>query len=260
MVRQVEVKGAMHTALSAVARDSAFQETGAPHLLLDPDLRIQAANPAYLRATGRALDELVGAYMFDAFPDNPTDPTADGVHNLSASLETVMRSSRRHRMWVQRYDVPGRTPEDDFVLKYWCPVNSPVRDDRARVAGVLHHVEDVTPLWARAFQHELGGPDDTYRGDDGHKHAATLLSALGGPLAHCKLAYQEVVAENTQLHQALTSRVVIEEAKGVLMAERHCGPDEAFSILRTHARNARRNIHDVAAEVVESAQRGQPPG
>lgn len=35
------------------------------------------------------------------------------------------------------------------MLKYWSPINSPVRDDPTnRVIGIVHHVEDVTSLWA----------------------------------------------------------------------------------------------------------------
>ena len=53
-----------------------------------------------------------------------------------------------------------------------------------------------------------------------------------------------------QLEQALISRIVIEQAKGVL-AERHgLDVDRAFELLRGEARNSRRRIHDVAADVV----------
>ncbi|WP_432496143.1 GAF and ANTAR domain-containing protein [Kineococcus gypseus] len=53
-----------------------------------------------------------------------------------------------------------------------------------------------------------------------------------------------------QLQRALDSRVVLEQAKGVL-AERHrVSPDEAFERLRAAARTGRRPLHDVAREVV----------
>lgn len=53
-----------------------------------------------------------------------------------------------------------------------------------------------------------------------------------------------------QLQEALDSRVVLEQAKGVL-AERHrIHPDEAFAQLRARARGQRRRLRDVAAEVV----------
>ena len=53
-----------------------------------------------------------------------------------------------------------------------------------------------------------------------------------------------------QLRQALDSRIIIEQAKGVL-AERHAqSTSEAFERLRRHARNSSRRLHAVAAEVV----------
>jgi AmiR/NasT family two-component response regulator len=56
--------------------------------------------------------------------------------------------------------------------------------------------------------------------------------------------------ENEQLRTALESRVVIEQAKGVL-AERHLlVPDQAFEIMRGAARADGRRLHDLAEEVV----------
>jgi AmiR/NasT family two-component response regulator len=60
--------------------------------------------------------------------------------------------------------------------------------------------------------------------------------------------------ENVQLRAALASRIVIEQAKGVL-AERHLlVPDQAFEALRRAARSHGRRIHELAREVVFSSQ------
>jgi hypothetical protein len=56
----------------------------------------------------------------------------------------------------------------------------------------------------------------------------------------------------SQLQEALDSRVIIEQAKGVLSERFRISPDEAFFILRAGARNNRARIHDLAADVVES--------
>lgn len=58
-----------------------------------------------------------------------------------------------------------------------------------------------------------------------------------------------------QLQHALDSRVLIEQAKGML-AERHDEPvDVAFERLRDHARCARRRVVDVAEDVIEGRLR-----
>jgi hypothetical protein len=68
-----------------------------------------------------------------------------------------------------------------------------------------------------------------------------------------ELANREV--EVAQLRQALTSRVWIEQAKGVLAATRGIGPDQAFQQLRRQARSSSRKLADLAQEVVQEAQR-----
>jgi GAF domain-containing protein len=55
---------------------------------------------------------------------------------------------------------------------------------------------------------------------------------------------------NEQLREALHSRIVIEQAKGVLAAERHISVDEAFEVLRRHARSHAVSLRSVAEAVV----------
>lgn len=61
---------------------------------------------------------------------------------------------------------------------------------------------------------------------------------------------QEVL--NAQLQSALTSRVVIEQAKGVLAARLDVDMGEAFERLRQRSRNDRRRLVEVAEEVVNA--------
>jgi AmiR/NasT family two-component response regulator len=56
--------------------------------------------------------------------------------------------------------------------------------------------------------------------------------------------------ENAQLQTALTSRIVIEQAKGAISARHDTTPDVAFEMLRGLARSQRRSLHEYAAKVV----------
>jgi hypothetical protein len=77
--------------------------------------------------------------------------------------------------------------------------------------------------------------------------AATSTSAL--------VALVDLLRErNLQLERALESRIVIEQAKGVLVERLSLTPDEAFEILRRAARSQRRRIHLLAAEVIASRE------
>src|SRR5688500_16493816 len=122
-----------------------FEATPAPYLVLrsDPVFTIVAVNDAYLAATGTQRERIVGHGLFEVFPDNPADPTATGVNDLRASLERAIRDGVQDVMGVQKYDIPRRG-DDGFEVRYWSPVNSPVRGPNGRITFVIHRVEDVT--------------------------------------------------------------------------------------------------------------------
>lgn len=61
---------------------------------------------------------------------------------------------------------------------------------------------------------------------------------------------QELERENAQLRQALESRIVIEQAKGVLAERYATAVDVAFELLRRAARSSQLRLHDLAADVV----------
>lgn len=63
--------------------------------------------------------------------------------------------------------------------------------------------------------------------------------------------------ENGQLRQALSSRIVIEQAKGMLVERFGFDVESAFEVLRRAARSNRRPIHGVAEAVLSS--RETPP-
>lgn len=60
-----------------------------------------------------------------------------------------------------------------------------------------------------------------------------------------------LVERVNQLQTALDSRVVIEQAKGMLAAWHELPLDRAFDVLRRGARSHQMRIHDLARRVVE---------
>jgi GAF domain-containing protein len=65
-------------------------------------------------------------------------------------------------------------------------------------------------------------------------------------------AVRESRTTSAQLQVALTSRVLIEQAKGVLAARNDIDIDTAFETLRTYARRHGRKLTEVARDVVEN--------
>ncbi|NQX29015.1 GAF and ANTAR domain-containing protein [Microbacteriaceae bacterium VKM Ac-2854] len=62
---------------------------------------------------------------------------------------------------------------------------------------------------------------------------------------------RDAVATRAQLQHALVSRVVIEQAKGVVAHRRRISPDEAFQLLRRRARSHQARLTDVAQAVID---------
>ncbi|MEW6153835.1 MAG: ANTAR domain-containing protein [Actinomycetota bacterium] len=93
--------------------------------------------------------------------------------------------------------------------------------------------------------------------DDGELAAAQALADI----ATIAILQQRVVDEarlvNDQLNLALTTRVVIEQAKGVLAERAGLSVDAAFDTMRRYARYNNLRLADVARRVVD---RSLPPG
>ena len=68
---------------------------------------------------------------------------------------------------------------------------------------------------------------------------------------------RETVAE--QLQAALTSRVIIEQAKGKLAERLSIDMDRAFALIRDYARNSNQHLTDVARDFVTGATADFPP-
>ena len=68
------------------------------------------------------------------------------------------------------------------------------------------------------------------------------------------LDLQTVSQLNAQLQQALASREIIGEAKGIIMERQSCTRDEALDILRRASQWENRKLRDRAEELVLRAE------
>ncbi len=74
--------------------------------------------------------------------------------------------------------------------------------------------------------------------------AATLANAA---------AYRRAVRLIEQLHAAIDSRAVIEQAKGIIAAQQRCDPEQAFGLLRRASQGNNRKVRSIAEAVVAGA-------
>jgi GAF domain-containing protein len=95
----------------------------------------------------------------------------------------------------------------------------------------------------------FAGPESL---DAGLQVAEAIAVAVVNADAHAQVREQ---ARNMRM--AMDSRAVIEQAKGVLMAQRHVDADQAFDMLREASQRYNRKLRDIAEGIVASTQ-GQP--
>jgi signal transduction histidine kinase len=127
--------------------EAVFNGLIAPFAILSPDLLIMQANDAYLRATGRGREELIGRPVFYSFPANPDaggDPDAQGVEPLRASLERVLSTGKGDTMPLLRCRLPRGDRPGEHEERYWYLVNTPVPGPDGKPRYIVHRSEDVT--------------------------------------------------------------------------------------------------------------------
>ncbi|GGW81421.1 ANTAR domain-containing protein [Streptomyces lomondensis] len=99
----------------------------------------------------------------------------------------------------------------------------------------------------------LAGPDTT--GQDRVPPPAPASSVVAMERAERLHVLQEEVE---QLRQAIVSRPVIDQARGILMATHGCTSDEAWHILREASQLSNTKLREVAAAVTASAESDGP--
>ncbi|AHH96947.1 GAF domain-containing protein [Kutzneria viridogrisea] len=84
-------------------------------------------------------------------------------------------------------------------------------------------------------------------------HAGVLLAAAVQAIDQAESA--------AQLREALACRAVIDQAIGVVVAQRGCDADTAFDLLRAASQNTNRKLVSIATAIMASASGGPPrPG
>jgi hypothetical protein len=221
-----------------------------PSVLLDSDLVIRAVNPAYLRVTDRQEEDLLSVNLFEAFPDNPE---AGGAVHLGASFERVLRTRRVDHMAVLRYDLLDAGEPPAYRQRHWVPVSSPV-EDGDDVVGILLRVHDVSRLRPSALR-ALDARRLAMARHEGEEEAnddvATSLVIAARDL-------ESMAEEIEQLREALSSRAVIDQAKGIVMVQARCNAEDAFRRLVKMSNDSNVRVAEVAAALVYQVQRAAP--
>jgi PAS domain S-box-containing protein len=134
--------------LSPALFEAVFTHSPSGHYLLSPtpEATILAVNDAFLKASGRTREELVGVSLFVAFPRNPDDPADTGETVLRRSLARVVATGQPDLLPAQRYPIPVVLPngETGFEERFWSAVSTPIFGADGSILCISHTTNDVT--------------------------------------------------------------------------------------------------------------------
>ncbi|KOG54194.1 hypothetical protein ADK76_24540 [Streptomyces griseoflavus] len=185
-------------------------------LLADAQDRLHVA--AASADTARLLDP--------AGPDGIRSPYADCHRSGVARTDIALTDPRTTARWPR---FTARARERGYLTAHVIPMRLPSRP----VGVVVLFCSGTAPL-----------------GEQGAAFARSLADLLAVTVAQQRSLERSHV-ERTQLQNALSSRIVIEQAKGVLAERWGTSVDEAFESLRSYARAHRRRLPDLARQVVD---------
>jgi signal transduction histidine kinase len=166
------------------------------YIVVSPELLILTASNAYLADTLKRRDELVGRYLFDAFPDNPAAPGANAVRNWRASLELVIATGQPHQMALQHYDVLDPQRPGYFIERHWLPRNTPVFDAHGQLRYIIHSSINVTEeVQARRAMEQAQGREQEALVEAERERQRLSQLVLQAPAAICLLQGPDFVYE-----------------------------------------------------------------
>jgi GAF domain-containing protein len=116
--------------------------------------------------------------------------------------------------------------------------------------GVLSSLSVPLPL-----QTELVGALNCYSGEPGafvgSTTAAVELASHVAVAVSNAMSYLDAAALADHMRAAMESRSVIEQAKGIIMAQNRCDAERAFEVLRRASQGRNVKLRDLAHELVE---------
>jgi GAF domain-containing protein len=171
---------------------------------------------------------------------------------LAASAGTV-GELHRHQLYTGDGPVAdalrygeARRIDDAADEDRWPDVCAAMTSEGLRSCLVLPLRTDRQPGGALAV---YGTEPDAFVGS-GHD-VAKLFAAQGGVAMRNAALYRNCRRMVENLRIALASRAVIEQAKGILVAEYGYSPEVAFKRLSILSQNSNKKVKDIAADLVE---------
>lgn len=182
---------------------------------------ITVADNGGYRTSNFTADEALA--MDEAQYDGPGGPCLEAMRSAQRVQITVAEAG-------ERWPVFARKAEELGVAAV---LSTPLGPASAPAIGALN-------IYAR----------DAGRFGDAEIRAAEIIGEHAAILVDNALALISATELNRQLQEAVASREIIGEAKGIIMERKGCTRDEAFAVLRRASQRENRKLRELAEELV----------
>lgn len=168
-----------------------------------------------------------------------SDPRIDELHELQFSsdvgpaVETLRHNEPRRVDDTAAEDRWPRFCRAAARAGFCSCLVLPLRTDRQPAGAVTLYAQDPHAFTGAA--HDI----------------ALLFAAQGGTSVHNAALYRASRQMVDNLHSALQSQAVIEQAKGILHAELGVSPEEAFSLISRMSQRTNRKARLISADLIE---------
>ncbi|OSQ53376.1 HWE histidine kinase domain-containing protein [Marivita geojedonensis] len=245
--------------------EAVFRESPAPTMILDDSLVFVAANPAYLKMVGMSLEDLVGTYVFDAFPESN-----DRVGSMKAVFEETLAGNP---MTIS--EIPFRITVDGVVREqWWTALHARLENRSDGRAYLIQFTENVTD------QVKMRDMRNALLGELQHRvgNIFTIISAIARQTSRVSQSvpefvrnFEERLGAFIRVNRQLTGdrggletlRDVVEDqltahAKDAKERIRIDGPDYPLSMVQSQAISMA--VHELATNSIKYGALGHPDG
>ena len=225
------------------------------------------------------LDEAIAAVSRFLVADRPLGETLERVAELAVqAIEpaaavgiTLLDDRQRPTTALSTDNVAPRVDQAQY-LEDAGPCLAAYKERRVILVEDVRTVRDQWPAFSERAVEEgmlstlslplVAGPEtfgafNLYARTPGafsaqHEADAELFATGAVAVLANAAAYWTVSDLASGLQTAMDSRAQIEQAKGVLMASRHCTPEEAFQMMVQASQRNNEKLRDIAARIVTS--------
>lgn len=185
------------------------------YLIVEPEeYRVVAASDDYLNVTMTDRRTITGQSLFDVLP---VESGTEGLRRLRASLDQVVAERQTDEMAVTHYRVPRSGSDDEFVDRWWSPINSPVFNAAGELEFIVIRAEDVTPVVERLQPDDEDSLQERV-GSDAHLEADIIFR--GREMERAKeRVYDQLREREEQLETELAAMQQLQELSKRLLQE-----------------------------------------